>query len=106
MLLSSYYARCRRSCFRAAIGLALPLSFVSGQQLDTARALWALRDARAACESDAGVLWGRSLCGPIALVDGQTRLVIANDTVAQKHLLRLGEVFETNLPENKNGGKT
>src|SRR5258706_10647227 len=101
MLLSSYYARCRRSCFRAAIGLALPLSFVSGQQLDTARALSALRDARAACESDAGTLWGRSLCGPIALVDRQTRLVIANDTVAQKHFLRLDDAFVTTFPENQ-----
>jgi hypothetical protein len=101
VLLFSYYDRCRRSCFTAAIALALPLSFASGQQLDTARALSALRDARAACESDAGWLWGRSLCGPIALVDRQTRLVIANDTVPQKHFLRLGDGYVTTLPENQ-----
>ena len=97
----SPYDRCPRRCFTAAIALALPLSFASGQQLDTARALSALRDARAACESDAGALWGRSLCGPIALVDWQTRLVIANDTVAQKHFLRLGDGYVTTLPENQ-----
>ena len=97
----SPYDRCPRRCFTAAIALALPLSFASGQQLDTARALSALRDARAACESDAGALWGRSLCGPIALVDRQTRLVIANDTVAQKHFLRLGDGYVTTLPENQ-----
>jgi hypothetical protein len=101
MHLFSYYARCRCPCFTAAIAMALPLSFTSGQQLDTARALSALRDARAACESDAGALWGRSLCGPIALVDRQTRLVIANDTVAQKHFLRLGDGYVTTLPENQ-----
>ncbi len=93
--------RSHRSCFTAVLALTLPLSLATGQQLDTARALSALRDARAACESDAGVLWGRSLCGPIALVDGQTRLVIANDTVAQKHFLRLGDAFVTTLPENQ-----
>jgi hypothetical protein len=83
------------------LALALPLSFAGGQQIDTARALSALRDAKAACESDAGALWGRSLCGPIALVDRQTRLVIANDTVAQKHFLRLGNAYVTTLPENQ-----
>jgi hypothetical protein len=101
MQLFCNYAWCHRSCFTAAIALTLPLSFAGGQQLDTARALSVLRDARAACESDAGVLWGRSLCGPIALVDRQTRLVIANDTVSQKHFLRLGDAFVTTLPENQ-----
>ena len=101
MQLLAYNGRCRRSCFSAGIALALPLSLAGGQQLDTARALSALRDARAACEADAGTLWGRSLCGPIALVDRQTRLVIANDTVAQKHFLRLGDAYVTTLPENQ-----
>jgi hypothetical protein len=101
MHLFSYYARCGCPCFTAAIMLALPLSFASAQQLDTARALSALRDARAACESDAGALWGRSLCGPIALVDRQTRLVIANDTVPQKHFLQLGDAYVTTLPDNQ-----
>jgi len=99
----SYYGRFYRPCFTFVIGLALgiPLSLAGGQQIDTARALSALRDARTACESDAGALWGRSLCGPIALVDRQTRLVIANDTIAQKHFLRLGDAFVTTLPANQ-----
>jgi len=101
MQLLAYYGRCCRPCFTAGIVLALPLSLAGGQQLDTARALSALRDARAACESDAGALWGRSLCGPIALVDRQTRLVIANDTVGQKHFLRLGDAYLTTLAENQ-----
>ena len=101
MRLFSYYGRCRRPCFRAAFALTLPFSFAKGQQIDTARALSALRDAKAACEADSGALWGWSLCGPIALVDRQTRLVIANDTVPQKHFLRLGDAFVTTLPENQ-----
>jgi hypothetical protein len=50
---------------------------------------------------DGGTLWKRSLCGPVALVDRQTRLVIANDTVAGKHFLKLADAYVTTLPENQ-----
>lgn len=91
----------RRPHFLAVAALALPFAHANGQQIDTARALSALRDAKAACEMDGGNLWRRSLCGPIALVDRQTRLVIANDTIAGKHFLRLGDAYVTTLPENQ-----
>ena len=84
-----------------ALLLAVPFAPLGSQQIDTARALSALRDARTGCEADAGTLWKRSLCGPIALVDRQTRLVIANDTVAGKHFLRVGDAYVTTLPENQ-----
>src|SRR3954469_14692412 len=45
-----------RSLAILVIATALPLK---AQELDTARALSALRDAKAACEMDAGKLWGR-----------------------------------------------
>ncbi|MFL5611789.1 MAG: hypothetical protein ACJ78G_13890 [Gemmatimonadaceae bacterium] len=80
--------------------LALPAAAFS-QELDTARALSALRDAKSACEADAGALWRRSLCGPIALVDRQTRLVVANDTVPGRHHLKLGDAFVMTLPANQ-----
>jgi hypothetical protein len=88
---------------RATLVLATAVAFVStanAQQIDTALALSALRDALTACQTDSGNLWRRSLCGPIALVDRQTRLVIANDTIPGKHFLRLGDAFVTTLPEN------
>ena len=97
MHVSSYF----RPPFLLAAALALPFAYTSCQQIDTARALSALRDAKSACEADAGTLWRRSLCGPIALVDRQTHLVIANDTVAGKHFLRLGDAYVTTLPENQ-----
>jgi hypothetical protein len=84
-----------------AITLTLRPAAGFGQALDTARALSALRDAKTACEADAGLLWKRSLCGPIALVDRQTRLVIANDTVTGKHFLRLDDAYITTLPETQ-----
>lgn len=62
-----------------SIVLALLVALQS-QSVDTATALDALRDAATACHQDAGALWSRSLCGPIALVDRRTRRVIANDT--------------------------
>jgi hypothetical protein len=101
MHLFSYYGPHYRTGFVAAAALALPFAQASGQQIDTARALSALRDAKAACEMDGRTLWRRSLCGPIALADRQTRLVIANDTVAGKHFLRLSDAYVTTLPENQ-----
>src|SRR5882724_4463656 len=92
---------CFQLLFPAAVAAGLPLAVAGGQPIDTARALSALRDAKASCEADAGKLWKRSLCGPIALVDRQTRIVIANETVAGKHFLRLGDAFVTTLPENQ-----
>jgi hypothetical protein len=96
----SVFSDCR-PLFVAAALLAMPFASVCGQQLDTARALSALRDAKSACEADAGKLWKRSLCGPIALVDRQTRLVIANDTVAGRRFVRLGDAYLTTLPETQ-----
>ena len=84
-----------------ATALGLPATPGSAQQIDTARALSALRDARSACEADHGALWKRSLCGPIALVDRQTRLVIANDTIPGRHFIRLDDAFVTILCENQ-----
>jgi len=71
---------------------------VGAQAIDTARALSALRDAASACAADAGALWGRSLCGPVALVDRSTRLVIANDTVAKVRYVPYASAFITTLP--------
>ncbi|HJQ11976.1 MAG TPA: hypothetical protein VJ840_13185, partial [Gemmatimonadaceae bacterium] len=79
----------------SAITLAAP---AFGQQIDTARALSALRDAQAACTADSGNLWRRNLCGPIALVDRQTRVVIANDTISGRHFIPLRNAFVTTLP--------
>jgi hypothetical protein len=82
-----------------ALQVMLSTTLASAQQIDTARALSALRDAKTVCETDHGALWKRDLCGPIALVDRQTRLVIANDTIAGKHFLKLGDAYVTTLPE-------
>ena len=89
-----------------ALAPLLPLLPAHAQQVDTATALSALRDARSSCEADRGDLWKRSLCGPIALVDRQTRLVIANDTVSGRHFVRLGDAYLSTLPANQSVANT
>ncbi len=87
-----------------ALGAAAPP--VSAQALDTARALGGLREARAACEADHGALWGRSLCGPIALVARRSHLVVANDTVPGWPYMRMNDAFITALPPDQGVANT
>jgi hypothetical protein len=85
----------------ALLAYYVPVARARAQEIDTATALSALRDARTICEADRGELWKRSLCGPIALVDRQTRLVIANDTIPGRHFVRLGAAYLSTLPTNQ-----
>jgi hypothetical protein len=93
--------RLRLSTVFALVLLCLRGTPAAAQQIDTARAHSALRDARNACEADRGDLWRRSLCGPIALVDRQTRLVIANDTIPGRRFLRMNDAYVTTLRDNQ-----
>lgn len=90
--------------WNALLGLAGGLAGATpgaGQALDTAAALRGLREIRTACERDAGRLWGVTLCGPVALVDRRTHLVVANDTVPGRSYLRLGDAYVTTLPRDQ-----
>jgi hypothetical protein len=58
-----------RAVVLAVGGIALPMLTAAAQRMDTTIAMSALREAEVACHRDAGTLWGRSLCGPIALAD-------------------------------------
>lgn len=89
----------RGLCVAAAAALALQAAPLGAQQIDTAAALAALREASDACRMDAGKLWGISLCGPIALTDRETRLVIANDTVPGRPHLPYAGAFVTTAAE-------
>ncbi len=78
----------------------------SAQALDSSSALGGLREARAACEADHGALWGRDLCGPIALVARRSHLVVANDTVPGWPYLRMNDAFITALPSDQGVANT
>src|SRR6478672_149272 len=88
-----------RHFLRAALVIALPWSGAAAQRIDTTVAMTALREADAACHRDAGALWGRSLCGPIALAERQTRLVLTNDSAVKQPFIPLGGAFVTTAPQ-------
>ncbi len=57
------------------------------------------QEARAICERDGGVFWGRSLCGPILLVDPNDRVAIANQADPGGVLKANGGAFTGVLPD-------
>ena len=59
--------------------MAAPLASAAQTSADSAAALTGVREFAIACRRDAGRLWGRSLCGPLITVDGQTGLAIATE---------------------------
>jgi hypothetical protein len=69
--------------------------------IDIPAARECFRAAQSACSRDAGQLWGVSLCGPILLVDPQTRALVANQADAQGHLTARDSVFVGNLPKEE-----
>jgi len=92
-----------RSLLVLLIGL-LAASGAAARELDRAAAEAALNEARARCELDAGALWGVSLCGPMLVVDPQTRALVANQ--AGPGLTADGEVFTGVLPQDINIANT
>ena len=65
-----------------------------------------LREAEAICGAENGALWGISLCGPLLLVDPETRRVFANEADGEKELTKEGEFFTGTLPGNINIANT
>lgn len=66
---------------------------------DAADAARLFAEATEICERNGGKLWGRSLCGPILLVDYTDLAVLANQADAGGKLKREGPLFRGTLPE-------
>lgn len=64
------------------------------------------REAQQICRRDSGKLWGRSLCGPIMLVDPTDRRIVANRSDARGILRRNHSVFTGKLPQSENIANT
>lgn len=92
-----------RSALALAVGL-LVASTASARELDRAAAEAALTEARTRCEADAGALWGVNLCGPMLVVDPQTRALVANQAGAG--LTPDGGAFSGVLPQDINIANT
>jgi hypothetical protein len=74
--------------------LPAPLS----ASLDLGHAQGVFQEVKVICERDGGRLWGRSLCGPVLLVDPDSRAVIANQADQDGALVAAGPVFTGHLP--------
>jgi hypothetical protein len=83
-------------------GLAAP----AAAAIDRDKAAAVFQEARTICERDGGALWGRSLCGPILLVDPDDRSVVANQADAAGLLKPSGAVFTGVLPPADNIANT
>jgi hypothetical protein len=83
----------------AMVGLAL-LAATPDPPLPLDRATNVLEEARLACAEDGGSLWGRSLCGPLILVDPESRFAVANEADGGGVLRAESGVFAGVLPSN------
>ncbi|HEU5154108.1 MAG TPA: hypothetical protein VFU03_05225 [Gemmatimonadales bacterium] len=73
---------------------------------DTALVRQYLHEADSIAAGDAGLLWGRSLAGPMMLVDRDTRAIMANVGDAEGRLKQAGTVFVGTLPADQNVSNT
>lgn len=79
---------------------------VASEPIPTAAAREVFAQAQSICERDAGKLWGVSLCGPIMLVDPQSRQLVANQADANGALKSRDGVFVGLLPAEQNVANT
>lgn len=99
----------RRICSRQRLGLGRPLflsllalapvSGVAQSSGDSSAALTGVREFASACRHDAGRTWGRSLCGPLVTVDGETGLAVATEEPPEGHFNRDGALWIGRVPE-------
>jgi hypothetical protein len=85
---------------------AVRYGFSQDLSMDAALAGQYLREAKEACDRDAGRLWGVELYGPVLLVNPATREIVANQADAGGLLQRSGEVFTGRLPKEVNIANT
>ena len=74
--------------------------------IDSTLAAQHFQEADALCRSDAGELWGVSLCAPIMFVDRKTRAIVASQPDKENALAKNGNVFVGKLPEQINIANT
>jgi hypothetical protein len=63
-------------------------------------------EAAELCAADHGATWGVSLCGPMMVVDRETRFVVANQADARGQLRAQGGVFVGSLPSDESIANT
>jgi hypothetical protein len=56
--------------------------------------------------ADHGLTWGRTLCGPMMVVDPASRAVVASQADAERRLVAQDGVFVGALPDGENAANT
>jgi hypothetical protein len=102
-MLSAMISRCGTSimsaCRLAIVALLTagaslgPAWQPAGAAIDLDQAAALFREAKAICDRDAMSLWGRSVCGPILLVDPTDRAAVANEPDLNGALRPAGGVY-------------
>jgi hypothetical protein len=88
------------------LGLSLSASAQSPEAIPIDSAARIFAEARAICATDAGKLWGVSLCGPIMFVDAPSRRIVASDADAKGVLAAKDGAFVGVLPPDQNVSNT
>ena len=94
-----------RTIFWLLWGIALLLNGVGAEEKDGPQIKAAarfLREAGVICQQDKGSLWGKSLCGPLMLVNSSTREIFANQADAEHRLQQKDDIFIGKLPVSVN----
>lgn len=92
--------------FAAPSGVAARSQEQPQPPFDAAAAGALFARAEALCTREAGRLWGRSLCGPIMLVEPGSRRILASRADAEGRLHAEGDVFAGSLPSDQNAAYT
>ena len=90
----------------AAVAAVVSLAGSAAAAVEPAKGATVFAEAKVICERDAGKLWGRSLCGPILIVEPSDRSLIANQADAKGALTPSEGVFIGVLPKSENIAST
>lgn len=90
----------------AACGRPAPATPIDAPAIPLAEARAAFADAAALCAADHGALWGVTLCGPMMVVDRDSRFVVANQADELGKLSAQDGVFVGLLPADENIANT
>lgn len=88
----------RRAVLICLVPCLTALAAAAETAIPDAAARAVFTEADTLCRSDAGVLWGASLCGPMMLVDASSRELAASHPDTQGVLIARGGVFVGQLP--------
>ncbi|MEO8031676.1 MAG: hypothetical protein ABJC74_09930 [Gemmatimonadota bacterium] len=97
MIIARHFRLASAAAWCLAAALATP---AHAQTTPDSAAVAAIHDYLTACKADGGQLWGRTLCGPIILVDPENRRAVASVRPPDGVFARSGEVWQGVVPDS------